>query len=179
MPVSVSTIDTTVGGSSSNAYVTLAVANQYNTDRAPSSVGTTWTAANDEQRSAAIIDATRQLDALVEWTGWAVDADQALLWPRSGMWDRAGYSVLSTVIPTELQEATAEYARQLLAKDRMADSDPETEGIQSIKAGSVAITFKSDVSRKVVPDAVVNLLPVGWFSHIRGRDNANIDLVRA
>ena len=84
----------------------------------------------------------------------------------------------SDIIPEELQEATAEYARQLLASDRAGDSDIETQGITSIKAGPVTLTFKDSVYAKVVPDAVFNLIPRDWGT-IRGRVSGVMELSRA
>jgi hypothetical protein len=173
MPVS--TLVTTVGAADANAYVTLTVADQYHLDRP--AVGTTWDDANPRQKTAAILWATKLLDSLYDWTGWVVDETQALLWPRNGMWYRSGYYVPSTIIPTEIQEATAEYARQLLVSDRAGDSDVETQGIKSLKAGPVSLVFKDDVIAKVVPDAVFHLIPQEWGAP-RGRTRSVIELER-
>lgn len=173
MPVSA--LVTTPGSASANAYVTLAVANQYHLDRP--AVGTTWSAATDDAKTAAILFATKQLDALYVWSGFAVDGTQALCWPRNGMLTRNGYTIATTVIPTELQHACAEFARQLLAADRTGDSDIETQGITGLKAGSVELTFKDNVYAKVIPDVVANLIPAEW-GYLRNRRGSR-DLVRA
>ncbi len=174
-----STIVATAGSATANSYVTLAVANQYHEDRPPA--GTTWSgAASDAVKDAALLWATTLMDNLFEWTGWpAVPTTQALLWPRSGMRYRNGVAVPITIIPVELQEATAEYARQLLAEDRAADSDIETQGINKIVAGPVELGFKNTVSAKVVPDAAVHLLVSEWYSAIRGRASMTAELQRA
>ena len=173
-----SAVVATSGSATANSYVTLTVADQYHEDRP--AVSTTWTGTTDEEKNKALMWATTLLDSLVEWTGWpAVPATQALLWPRSGMWYRNGNSIGVTVIPTELQEATAEYARQLLVDDRGGDSDIETQGIKKIVAGPVEIEFKDNVSAKVVPDIVVSLLPKQWYGYIRGRASMTAELLRA
>ena len=174
--MAVSTLVTTAGSATANAYVTLAVADQYHEDRP--AVGTTWSGATDAVKNAAILFATKLMDALWDWTGNAVDGTQALTWPRSGMVDRNGYAIDTDVIPTELQCATAEYARQLIADDRAGDSDVETQGITSLKAGSIALTFKDLVIAKVVPDAVYHLIPRSWGT-VRGRASTARELVRA
>jgi hypothetical protein len=175
--MAVSTIVTTAGAASANSYCDLATAEQYHLDRP--AVGTTWSAATNDQKVAALLWATKLLDALYEWTGSVVNDTQALLWPRSGMAYRNGYSVPTTVIPVELQYATAEYARQLLAADRAGDSDVETQGITSISAGSVSLTFKdAGVVAKQIPDAVFFLLPASW-GRPRGRSSGVRELVRA
>jgi hypothetical protein len=175
MPSSV--LVTTAGLATSNAYVTLAVANQYHADRP--AVGTTWAAATDDQRTAAILWATQLLDRLYVWSGWTVDSVQVLQWPRWGMLRPTGWTyVAQTEIPVQLQYATAEYARQLLASDRAGDSDVETQGITSVKAGSVQVNFKLSVFAKVVPDAVFHLLPRSW-GYPRSRSAGVRELQRA
>ena len=174
MPVSSLVI--TAGSATANAYVSLVVAEQYHLDRP--AVGLTWTAASDAQKNAAILWATKLLDSLYDWTGYVVSSTQALLWPRYGMWYPSGYYVPSDIIPVQLQQATAEYARQLLVSDRAGDSDIETQGISSISAGPVSISFTDSVHAKVIPDAVYNLLPPEW-GYPRGRAMGVRDLMRA
>jgi len=171
--MAVSTLDATAGGASANTYVTLAVANQYHLDRP--AVGTTWSAALPEAKNAAILWATKLLDSRINWTGVVVTSTQALLWPRYGMYYRNGYSVLSTVIPVELQEACAEFARQLLADDRAGDSSVETLGLTEFATGSLKLKFKGSGDTRLIPGAVRNLLPVGWGA-VRGR---TVELLRA
>lgn len=175
--MSVSTLVTTPGAADANAYCTLAFANQYHEDRP--AVGTTWALASDDRKNAAILWATTLMDSLWDWKGWPTDALQALLWPRQGMiklnnWD---YVDIHT-IPVELQRATAEYARQLLASDLAGNSDIETFGVTSLKAGPVAFTFKDSVVAKPVPDTVFTLIPPMW-GYPRSRTTGVRPLVRA
>lgn len=157
-----SALVTTAGSALANAYVDLATADQYHADRPPAS-GNAWASATTDQKTAAILWATRLMDAMWQWIGYPVDAVQALLWPRGAMLKLNGWEYVPlTQIPPELQRATAEYARQLLASDRMADSDVETQGIKSLSAGPVSLSFKDDVYAKNVPDAVFNLIPTHW-----------------
>ena len=159
MPVSA--LVTTAGSALANAYIDVAGADQYHLDRP--TAGTTWSAATADQKSAAILWATKLMDAMWTWGGYPTDAVQALLWPRGAMLKRNGWEYVDIhVVPAEIQQATAEYARQLLASDRAADSSVETQGILSLKAGPVELTFKDGVFAKVVPDAVVNLIPPDW-----------------
>jgi hypothetical protein len=175
MPVS--TIVTTAGSASANSYCSRSVADQYHLDRVP--VGTTWLNAQDNDKDAALIWATRLLDSLYEWSGYVVNETQALLWPRSGLLYRSGYTVPTTVIPIELQRATAEFARQLLVTDRTADNDLATQGIRSLTAGPISITFDGSATAATVtavPDLVRGLLPAEW-GLVHGRSGTR-DLVR-
>ncbi|KKK77624.1 hypothetical protein LCGC14_2851700 [marine sediment metagenome] len=175
--MAVSTLVTTAGSATANAYVTLVVADQYDEDRP--SVGTTWSSATDAEKNAAILWATTLMDSLWEWSGFTTDSIQSLLWPREGMLKRNEWEYVDDdVIPPELQEATAEYARQLLVSDRAGDSDIETQGLTAVKAGPVALQFKQGVVAKPVPDTVFHLIPSSWGT-VKSRISSVRDLVRA
>lgn len=98
------------------------------------------------------------------WTGLPASTTQALAWPRTGMFDLNGNAIASTVIPQALKDATAELARQLKVSDRTLDNDVSVQGITSVRAGSVAVTFKDMIDAKVIPDAVYNLLVPSWLT---------------
>lgn len=160
---------TTPGSSTADSYVSLLEFAAYLAARlhVPAAV----TDAPDAVREAALRMATRLIDAMPcpvvdgvawEFQGAAEDADQALLFPAAGLLDRRGQAIAAGTVPKELKEAVSEFALQLIVGDRTLDSEIETQGITSIKAGPVAVEFKDDVRAKVVPDAVRNLLPSWW-----------------
>lgn len=176
MPVSA--LITTPGSALANAYVDIATADQYDLDR-PSAAGDVWASATAARKSSAILWATLLMDSQWEWVGYPVDAVQALLWPRGAILKRNGWEYVSlTVIPGEIQKACAEYARQLLVSDRAADSDVETQGIKSLTAGPVSLSFKDDVIAKPVPDIVINLIPPHW-GYVRSRNVSARELLRS
>lgn len=161
-----SDVDATVGGASSNSYITTAEGDAYHADRLHS---IDWTGATADTKRAAVIMATRLLDATYEWANYPTTSEQALQWPRVGMWDTNGIDYVDdSVIPDELKWATAEFARQLIAGDRSADSDVETQGLTRLKAGPVELAFKNNVFAKVIPDAVAAFIPEGW-GYIKSR----------
>lgn len=98
------------------------------------------------------------------WTGSPASATQALPWPRIGMFDRNGNAIASNVIPQALKDAESEMANQLAKADRTLDNDISIQGITSVKAGSVALTFKDNIEVKPLPDAVFNLLVPSWLT---------------
>ena len=173
------TIDATVGGANANSYETHAEANTYFDNRIP--LSPPWVASGEE---AYLITATRLLDnafsplkTLVRgsdgvayyrvsrtWTGTPATATQRLAWPRVGMFDANGNAILSTVIPQDLKDAESEFAGQLLAGDRSLDNSVIVQGLTSIKAGSVSLSFKDTIMPQVVPDAVLNMMPDSWFT---------------
>jgi hypothetical protein len=172
-------IDASVGGVASNSYATAAEAATYFETRIPLPIP--WVASGQE---AVLIMATRVLDALAQpyktffagpppyyrvrraWTGTPATTTQRLAWPRVGMYDANGNLIPSNVIPQALKDAQAELAGQLLSADRTLDNDIVAQGITSIRAGSVALSFKEGggTSSQVIPDAVYNLMPVSWLT---------------
>lgn len=156
-----STLITTVGAANANAYVSLAVANQYHEDRSPKS--TLWEDADDDAKNSAILWATKLLDRYYEWNGYVVDEIQRLLWPRQGLYKINEITPLPyDSIPEEIQWATAEYASQVLVEDLAGGSEIQTSGIRLIKAGSIRVDFDGDVYSKPVPDSVTILIPDHW-----------------
>ncbi len=173
------TLVATAGSASANTYCTRDDANTYHEDRVGQSVsGTTWGDASDDVKDKALLMATRSIDDLFIWAGAVVDFTQALLWPRAGLQYRSLDNVLTTVIPTDLRDATAEFARQLI-KDpgRADDSDLEVKGIRRIKAGSVEMEFMG-AQAQYVPTAVANMIPDTWYTGIRGQVASTMVLER-
>ena len=173
------TIVSTPGASNANSYEEVAEANAYFTTRL--FLNPAWDTAEDA--AALLVWGTRLLDAMFvgrkilridgtnkyyvtlrKWTGAPATTTQRLSWPRTGMFDRNGNAIASNVIPQDLKDALSELAGQLLAGDRTLDNDVSVQGVKSVKAGSVAISFKDMILAQVIPDAVLNLMPASWFT---------------
>jgi hypothetical protein len=173
------TIVATPGASNANSYITEAEATSYFAARLP--LSPPWSAAAD--KTAALAMATRVLDMLAvphrtlrrvdgvsyyytsrQWTGAIASSTQALAWPRTGMYDRFGREIASTVIPSELKDAQAELAGQLVIADTTLDNAVIVGGIKSVSAGSVSVSFKDMIEKHVLPDAVWSLMPASWFT---------------
>ena len=107
-------------------------------------VSTTWEAADDPAKEAAIIEATSFLDASFKWVGRIEDVDQSLGWPRLCAYDREGR--LLSDIPAAVKNATAELsnialggrlqAPQLAAgtpvkRERVGDVEMEYDGYRA------------------------------------------------
>lgn len=174
-------LDATVGGANSNSFVTLAEAQDYFLVRPV----TEWDDADSQEML--LILATRVLVAwflpsrkLVRadqrsqdyylirptWTGEVASTTQKLPWPRSGMYDGNGNAILTSVIPDELKWATCELAGAFAKGERLDDNDVAVQGISSVRAGSVSVSFKSagiDII-KTIPDAVFMLLVPSWLT---------------
>jgi len=169
------TLVATAGASNANSYITTAEATAYFAARLP--LVPPWEDADDP--TAAIAMATRLINSvaiprrkLMEgyyvtsrgWTGLPATSTQALAWPRIGMYDANGNAIPSNVIPQALKDATAELAGQLVIADTTLDNDISVQGVTSVKAGSVAVTFKDMIEKHILPDAVWLLMPSSWFT---------------
>jgi hypothetical protein len=176
-------LDATPGSATANTYADVTWADAYNIQR-PFSTG--WTEdADPDAKASALVQATAILDATFPWTGSATDAVQALAWPRIGMVSRNGFPIPSNVIPRELKNATAEFARQLLISDRSGDNEAVRSGIHTLRAGPVSLGWQipqksssvdmrdADVIQEgpdfywmnqVVPTVVRMLIPGSWYT---------------
>jgi hypothetical protein len=173
-------LDATVGSPTMNSYLTVDEANDYFSMRL-----TVEEWENAESQDALLQMATRVMDSVISphriivrpsdgsppyyrelrtWTGAIATTTQTLMWPRTGMYTRTGAEILSTEIPRDLKYATAELAAQLARGDRTADNKIAVQGITSVRAGSVAITFKDMIESNVIPEAVWALLVPSWLT---------------
>jgi hypothetical protein len=158
------TVITTPGASDANSYCSVAEGDAYHATHLWASK---WTDSDPETKAIAVVMATRLLDTMVEWAEWSTTAEQALRWPRTGVIAADGWDLIDEMeIPQELKNATAEFARQLIVADRTTDSLVDAMGLRSFTAGPVSMSFKDYVPPKVMPDAVMALLP-SWWGHLR------------
>lgn len=183
-----SALVTTPAAVDANAYCTALEADAYHDDLPVASVRTAWTSASSDDKSRAILEATRLIDRAFEFQGARTTVLQALAWPRyvstpipndlgfyvSGVTD---FYVDPRTIPDRVKQATAEYARQLLTTDRTADYAPEARGIKRMKADVIEIEFKDNLVGKPVPDAVCLLLST--LGYLRNVSTHTVKLQRA
>lgn len=178
MPIDVKA---TPNGADSNSFVTLSEYALYWTLRAPLDPVVIVTG---DIAARNVIFATRVLSSMIQprrtlrwdkdgkpyyyisrtWTGSVATDTQALAWGRIGMYDELGRVIASDSIPQRLKDTTSELAGQLGNSDRTLDNEIAVQGITSIKAGSIALTFKEAIEAQVLPDAVFNLLVPSWLT---------------
>jgi hypothetical protein len=174
------TLVATPGAADANSYETLAEALAYFETR---SAVPGWENADDQE--VLLMMGTRVLDAMARprktfvpasanmaahyitrrtWTGAPATSTQKLAWPRTGMYDANGNAIASNIIPQDLKDALSELAGALGTSDSTVDNDVIVQGLTSVKAGSVALTFKDMIERRVLPDMVWDLMPPSWFT---------------
>lgn len=139
-------ITATVGGSSSNSYVTLGYADEYFDN---SLEGVDWQAYGEREQEQALVSATRAIDELITLRGLdgiqyydkASATPQALLFPRSVDLNAAG----AIEIPDDIETATCLLAKHLLDErhsTQMHDIERARDlGIRTTTASGVFVSL--------------------------------------
>jgi hypothetical protein len=128
------------GKPDANSYADVADADSYFDGHL---YATAWTAASATSKAAALVMATRLIDAEFQFNGFKAHDAQTLQWPREKCPDPdaslVSVSVLGWVgdnfvepdlVPAAVVQATCEMARELLIADRT--SSPAGEGLDSV-----------------------------------------------
>ncbi len=129
------------GKANANSYADVAGCDAYHEGHL---YATAWTGATAEQKAAALVMATRLIDAEYQFNGFRAHDAQALQWPREKCPDPDASLVSVTVfgwvgdnfvepdlVPAAVVQATCEMARELLIADRTAA--PAGEGLSAVQ----------------------------------------------
>ena len=153
-------INATPGSPTADSYATLAEGDAY---FAAGLYPEVWTAASDDNQERSLKMATRLLDAYFKWLGVRTFSDQALGFPREGLFRDSTVAVDSTTIPVEIRNATIEYAKWLLETNPNTENQTVAQGITEIKVSTIQLKFKESVETRFVPDFVKLLIPPEWY----------------
>ena len=143
------TLDSSVGTSTANSYVSVADADEYFSSHINSSLWDSQT-----NKSDLLIYATQLLDQYMDWDGIRVndESQQALEWPR------IVEDYPNNVIPKRVVQATCELALYVAQNGKafnLAD-------VSRVKVGPITIDIDSDSSGFILPPQITRiLLPVG------------------
>jgi hypothetical protein len=142
-----------------NSYADVADGDDYHAGHLYASA---WTAATAEQKMAALVMASRLIDAEFQFLGTRVTAAQALQWPRAKCPDPDSPMVAMTplmpmpsnyvrydTVPHAVVIATCEVARAMLIEDRTAN--PLGEGLKFTGLGSSQTSFDKTDRRPIIP----------------------------
>jgi len=132
------TFTTTVGDPAANSYATVDEADDYLT-QARLHVSTSWTELTNDQKEAALMWATREVD-LYEFIGTILATDQALQWPRFNAYTHDGRLVAEDAIPQAVKNAQAELAYFLAQAD--PSGVPAGEEFEKVKVGPIEVTMR-------------------------------------
>lgn len=149
-------IDATIGGTTSNSYVTIDEVNTYMDNRNHSEE---W--ANIDNTEPFLISATNQIDWFIKFNGEKVLSTQALMFPRNNCYDyKLDEYVASDIIPIKVKNAVCELILASLEEDRFKDND--MAGIQQVQVGSLKIVANSvgawQTKKKPIPDIIYRIL---------------------
>lgn len=132
------TLVATDGSPQANAYCDQAYADNFLTTQRPY-VGTEWTNLSNDQKCTLLIWATTFLDDMVDWFGYKATRDQALRWPRSGVYDPDGFYVDKTIVPDRIRQWTAETAWAYSIQNRAAEPGSLGQGITDVTVGPIRV----------------------------------------
>lgn len=162
----------TVGGTTSNSYVTLADAESYMVNRINNAVNGNWSytsagvARTNEEKSAALVTATLRIDE-EQFRGSKVSTTQALKWPRYDALDEDGYAYLTTIIPEPVKQATYLVALELLRADFLQED--YMGNFSYFQSGAVQIKQFTQTSAGKLPAEARRLLRYLMLSSGGGR----------
>ena len=123
----------------------------------------TWLDLGTDSKEKLLAWATRIHDAQTRWKGTKTVATSQLRWPRTGVCDRDETLIGINEIPYQLEVATAEYARYLIAGDRTLERDQD--GLIRLKADVVELEFKDGYQLPQIPAQMTYLLDgLGYIS---------------
>ena len=168
MAQSIIVIDATVGGVSTNSFLSFERMEEIIHQRP---FHDDWDKINDDdKKKAAMVWATLILSHR-KWDGLIASDTQALPFPRSGLYDFNGREYASDSYPNWLEVATSELAFTAGTKDLL--SDPDTIGFKSLKLGSLALTIDTEYKKEIIPDYINDaILP--WLSSEYGASSIQL-----
>jgi hypothetical protein len=173
------------GRADANAYADVADGDAYHAGHL---YATAWTGATAEQKTAALVMASRLIDSEFQFYGTRVMPAQALQWPRARCPDPDSPSVPMTplmpipsnyvrydTVPKAVADATCEVARAMLIEDRTAN--PLGEGLKFTGLGASQTSFDKTDRRPIIP-YVAQAMLLKYGSLIRAT-SGSVRLTRA
>jgi hypothetical protein len=166
------------GLAGANAYANAADGDAYHDGHL---YATAWTSATADKKAAALVMASRLIDALFQFNGVKAFGTQALQWPREDCPDPDANAdvvgqrfVLSNLVPKPVVDATCETARALIIEDRTAN--PLGEGLKFSALGSLQQSFDKSDRRPEIPHVAQAML--SKFGVLLNRRSGAVPLVR-
>ena len=131
-------VETGTGSATANAYATEAECDQYHENYGDPAA---WSGATSAAKQDAIREATRYMDALYgsRWKGWATNRLQRLDWPRANVEIRDGFMIEPTEMPTELKDACAAIALEVIGAGTTSLLPSLASGSGGLKAKSAGV----------------------------------------
>jgi hypothetical protein len=129
------TVEDGTGLANADAYISIAYADAYHLNMG----NTAWVALSGKEE--AIRRATAILNGY-SWQGRKVKSDQALDFPRSGLVDGDGYAISSSIVPSGIEKACAEFAlREAVSPNSMRPDFVATKAEKRVKVDVLEIEY--------------------------------------
>ncbi|MHC4950701.1 MAG: DnaT-like ssDNA-binding protein [Planctomycetota bacterium] len=148
-------VETGTGSTTANSYCNVDNADDYHESHL---YAASWTSASEIDKEKGLMMATRLLDNQVVWNGYRTSNTQALMWPRTLVYDREGYTFESDTIPAWLIEATAEYARHLITEDLTSETNRDLVGFKEVKVGDLQLKVDPYRKKSTIPSSVWSMI---------------------
>lgn len=137
--------------------------------------GAAWSAATTQQKQAALVMATRTLNASVVWKGAPITHIQRLQWPRQGVvlnyqldltvnpilgYENTTYPsfmlVEPSIVPWAVKAATCEYCRYILVDDRETTKDQSN--VIAEQVGPISVRYQPNTRPDILPESVIRYI---------------------
>ena len=152
------TLIATPKATNANSFATVAEADAYHDTRLHNAE---WSAASDADKTKALIQATRILDAMT-WKGARTTTTQALKFPRFGLYTDDGIVIDSDTIPEFIVNAVSELAWLLIIGDTTRESG--TKGFKSIGVGPISLSVDKTDRTDDIPVSVTKMIKQWLYS---------------
>lgn len=164
------TLDADPSSPTMNCFVTLEEADEYFSGNFTAMEA--WNALSDDQKPAALRQATLKLNAL-RYSGTKTTLDQPLVHPRSNVFDRDGMSYPSDAVIPGVKYATCEMAYWIISESDRYFSDQDLGQLDAYSIGPINATKSKGVMGEDLPAAVQAQLDgvgSGFVSSAKGKN---------
>lgn len=105
-----------------------------------------WSDEDTATQEAALVRATTALDSWLRgsWSGKKKTQAQSLAWPRTGVTDEDGYTVIDTAVPLVIEQACAEVALIELTERFIQQSVDNSNAVASETVGPISVSYRAD-----------------------------------
>lgn len=144
-------LDATVGGVSSNSFLTVARADVIASEHPFADAWLDLDATTEKPPR--LIMASRLINYRLCFNLVPATATQALKFPVAG----------SAIIPIEIELATFELALMLAISNVTTELDQVVQGLTRLKADTVELEFRENIPFRTIPENVMAFIPASWL----------------
>ena len=133
-------LDTTEGGSTAEAYASVAEGDTYFSERGSPD---DWTGADTATKEAALRYGAEYMDSQFFWKSSILSTAQSMLWPRVAYYDSEGRTI-AAVVPDKIKDANCEFALEWILGNIFS---VDLEGVASESVGASSVTYSGSGSK--------------------------------